>query len=150
MTSCAIPSAHRYDSELGVVQNVVGVPSEATYPFWCPHGFVVSMDQSSAVLFFGSILGTVAWRRWPRFATAAIVGAGVFWATYQAWALDIVLTRYESAFRYDAAAREYAREAALSQAIFELLALAVMPVFLTICVARLSFLFLPRREAYHD
>ena len=143
MTSCVIRASHRYNPEVGLIDNVFGTSREGFYPFWCPNGFVTSMDQSSAILFVGSTVGAITWRKFPRLSAAALAGAAVFWVTYQAWSLE-------------AAARWYKRgsgdalAAALSQGTFELLALAIIPFLLILFAPKLLSRAYARREVDND
>ena len=129
MTECVYQLPHRYDGNLGPYGNLVGETlSPADWPYGvCESGFLAGMGFGSALLLAGAIVFGALWSRAPRWSAVMFAASFVYWAMVKFAALNVLFDSYGNAPETHGIRQHWA-EAAASQAAFEFLVLALIPI----------------------
>ena len=140
MTSCIIPTAHRYSTEGNFLENIVGKSGTDIFPA-CPHGFLIGLDSSAIWLLGSTMIGSIVWERAPRISSALLAGSFVAWVSSQILTLQLVLSnlrqRVSPSYSEFYEAARYRYEAALSQGVFELIVFLIIPALLVMLAKRI-------------
>jgi len=119
MAECFLSVPHRFDHNSSIYLNLFGNQGV------CAKGFFAGFSLSTYVLFVGTMGTALFWRRWPRVTIVLALLSFGYWILFN-------LSRLQVMLKYNPDEQKIWIEASISQAVFEFLFVAIVPLLLVI------------------